>query len=1059
MPQRKERLKQDREKILRVFDPKSLVRIVETKGDPPERYIFEYQIKSLTLTPKREVVKMSSPRIEVFLPEKYPEEPPQCTILKPIFHPNISEIVDVKSVWEATGDLCEVILFVGELLSFQKYELKNALNSKAAQWVSKKKDIFPIAPSPLLPDLRWRDREQLLARGEELFNRGAYRKALEEWKSDSEFSDHPAIQQRISRAREELQRQEEKIQEAEKQLASEHLEQALKLLEPLESTAGEEKKFRKLLGKVRKAIQAREEKRKKALELKDEAWALLKKGDLQSALKVAEKIEPAFSGEMTFQELHEALRCTVEEEEVRRKEADLEMEKARGLIKKGREEEALSLLESLTDRLGGDLSFNELIRSTRQQVEDKRKQKAEALNKMEEARQLLLSGDPENAMPRMEALKAVLEEEAEYRELLEAIKEGIAEKEALRREIANSLDEAAAHLEAGFAEKALATLSSILPYCLEDKRFDALKSKAEEMLREKELHLEIERIKSTASRLFDTGQIQEALDEYQNIRQFTQDQAVYDEINRTLEWRFDVKLRGARERLKSLDAETARTHMHFASLITPVAQKREADLKALRMEIELVERILSHKREAEHFQTEKKIEAATQEWRKVLSIDPDNAEAQQAIARLRKISHHKEVVAHASRVGLYVFLAIFLVVAAFGGYYTLESENLRDVMTLMEKGEYRLAMRKIDRASPPPLLTRTQMKELRAEVLYSMHMAEGDRFAKSNQWEKALRAYAQAILSRGQSQNIKEKIMSISRAQIGRAEEWAAQGKLEQADKLLEAMIQAIAEGEKLRTRAVQDRISVLLKLRVKYIKKRQWTEAFQSIQALQHLNPQKPEIAELADRFRQTLQDRLQEVERQINEIYPKRGQYAEDITRLKEQIESDTLLVADKEANIKSLETRYSNEARLAEELKALKTELSGLNSELNQHRSTVKTIDDRIRLQGESYRNSAQYQQVDKPAYEFSRQRARELFRLIQEKSNKIRNLEESLKDFIQEQRRLQNSLEDVKQKISGTKKRIAEMERFLVEAHSLEESLAREKTLLLKIQKEMASATQA
>jgi len=1053
MPRRQERLQQDREKILRVFDSDSLVRIIETTGDPPERYKLEYQIKSLTLTPKREVAKISSAQIEVVLPGKYPEEPPQCIILTPVFHPNIGEIVDVGSVWAATGDLCEIILFVGELLSFQKYELKDVLNTKAAQWASKKKNLFPIDPSPLVPDSRWRDRERLLARGEELFTRGAYRQALEEWEADSELSVHPAVQQRIASAREELKRQEDTIRKAEKHLESGLLEQALELLEPLEPTAGEEKHFRKVLGKIRKAIQAREEKKKKALDLKEEAWAFLKKGDLQSALQAAEKIEPAFSGEMTFQELQEALRQAVEEEEAKHREAVQEMEKARGLINEDREEEALILLEGLTDRLGEDLSFEELIRSTRQIVEDKRKRKAEALKEMEEARQMLLSGDPENALPRMEALKPILGEEAEYGELLEAIREGIAEKEALRREIANTLDEAAVNVEAGFPEKALAALSSISPYCLGDSRFEALKSTAEEALQKKELHQEIERIKSTASRLFDTGQIQEALDEYQNLRRLTQDQSVYDEIDRTLEWRFDSKLRGARQRLKAMDVEIARAHMHFASLITPVARKREGDLKALRVEIERMEKVLFHKCEAERLQDEKRFEAAAQEWRKVQSIDPDNAEAQQAIARLRKITHHKEVVAHASRMGLYIFLAILLAVAVLGGYYTLERQNLNDAVILMEKREYRLAIRKIDQASPPPLLTRTHMKELRADALYSMKMEEGDRFAKSNQWDKALRAYAQAMLSGGRDQNIEQKIMNISRAQIGRAETWAAQGKLEQADKLLEAMIQALAEGEQLRARAVRDRVSVLLMLSTKYMKARQWAEAFQSIQALQGLNHQKTEVAELTGRFRQTVQDRLQEIERKINDLHRKRDRYAEDITRLSEEIESDTFGLVDKETDIKSFETRYSKEAGLSEELKALKTQLKRITAELDQHRSTVKTIDDRIRLQGEAYRNSVQYQQVDKPTYEFSKQRARELFRASQEKSDKVRTIEESIKDFLQERRRLRRALADARQEISGKKNRIAEMKEFLAGVDSLEEPLAREKTLLLKIQKKI------
>jgi len=1004
-------------------------------------------------------VKIPSPRVDIVLPEQYPQDSPQCTVLAPVFHPNIGEMVDLRAIWEATGDLCEVILYVGELLSFQKYELKDPLNAKAARWASKKADFFPVDPLPILPDEQWREREDLLARGEELLQQGSHRRALKEWESYPELADYPAIQQGMSIAREEINRQEAIIREAEEQLESGSLERALEILEPLEDVAGEEETFLAAMEKVRSAIRDRDEKRKEALALTEEGWALLEKGDLHRAEIILEKIEPVLSGEPEYGKLRESFEEARKEHEARHQTALQEMEKARDLFVKGKEEDALSLLESLTDGLGGDLAFDELLHSTRRQVEEKKKREAEALKEMEKAREMLLSGDPESALPLLETLEPVIGEHAEYLELLQAIQEGIEEREALRREIENTFEDAAAHLEAGLPENALNALSSIAPYCVEDERFNDLKSTAEQMRREQEFNLEIQRYKSSASRLFDTGHIPEALEEYKKLLAFARgDQEIQGEVEHTLEWRFEAKLNAARQRLRSMEVELAGTYLHYASLITPVASKRETELRSLRMEVELVERILSLKQEADRLKMEKKFEAAVQEWRKVLSIIPDNEEARLAISELRKLGHHRDVVNRASRIGLYVFLAVIAIAAAGSGYYLLERQSLRDAVALMEKMEYRVAVRKIEQASPPPLLTRARMNDLRKQALYIMHKEEGDRLAAAHQWEKALREYTQAIKDGGEREEIRQKIRAISLVQIEQAEEWGAQGRLDQADALLDAIIQGLAAGEELHSRAVRDRASVLLKAGEQHMKNGNWSRALQSVQALQQLDSQRPEAVTTVARFRKTVDDRIKDVERQINGIQHQRDRYAVETARINEQIAEDTQIAVDKEVDIKSLETRFPNEFRLSGELKTMEKEIEKLRVELNRHREAVRAVDEQIALRGENYLNSPEFQQYLEPAHEFNVQRARELFRLIQEKSELLRSTEESIKDFLQEHRRLQKALDEVRQEIADNKNRVSEMQKSLARGDSLEKSLQEEKDLVLDIEKQLAAEAQ-
>src|SRR5262249_34530482 len=65
------------------------VRLIQSEGDPPERYQFEYRVTSLRMV-NGELTPVSSHMVEVVFPRNYPRTPPQCRMLSPVFHPNIA---------------------------------------------------------------------------------------------------------------------------------------------------------------------------------------------------------------------------------------------------------------------------------------------------------------------------------------------------------------------------------------------------------------------------------------------------------------------------------------------------------------------------------------------------------------------------------------------------------------------------------------------------------------------------------------------------------------------------------------------------------------------------------------------------------------------------------------------------------------------------------------------------------------------------------------------------------------------------------------------------------
>ena len=144
------RLQADFEKLSDYVRRHPRLKIIQSDGEPPERYQLEYRIRSLRQV-NDELIHAKSHLVEIALPRNYPRVPPQCRMLSPVFHPNIApHAICVGDHWSAGEPLASLVARIGEMLAYQSYNVKSPLNGEAARWVEQHLDELPLDPVSLL---------------------------------------------------------------------------------------------------------------------------------------------------------------------------------------------------------------------------------------------------------------------------------------------------------------------------------------------------------------------------------------------------------------------------------------------------------------------------------------------------------------------------------------------------------------------------------------------------------------------------------------------------------------------------------------------------------------------------------------------------------------------------------------------------------------------------------------------------------------------------------------------------------------------------------------------
>jgi ubiquitin-protein ligase len=149
------RLEADYKTMCERFDNFSLIRIKDMRGDPPDTYIIEYLIKGLEKDPQGNIQGREQHLVEIQLTLGYPRIGPKCKMLTPIFHPNINQTsLCIGDHWAAQERLSDVVVRIGELISFQNHNIKSSLDGEAGKWTDLNRDKLPIDNRDLMPPER-----------------------------------------------------------------------------------------------------------------------------------------------------------------------------------------------------------------------------------------------------------------------------------------------------------------------------------------------------------------------------------------------------------------------------------------------------------------------------------------------------------------------------------------------------------------------------------------------------------------------------------------------------------------------------------------------------------------------------------------------------------------------------------------------------------------------------------------------------------------------------------------------------------------------------------------
>ena len=147
------RLAADHQKLTAYLDRHPRLALLTADGDPPERYVIEYRIRSLRQVGD-DLREISRHEVEIVLPRDYPRMAPQCRMLTPVFHPNIApHAICVGDHWSAGEPVWGLVARIGEMLAWQSYNVKSPLNGEAARWAEQHGDELPLDPVSLLVDL------------------------------------------------------------------------------------------------------------------------------------------------------------------------------------------------------------------------------------------------------------------------------------------------------------------------------------------------------------------------------------------------------------------------------------------------------------------------------------------------------------------------------------------------------------------------------------------------------------------------------------------------------------------------------------------------------------------------------------------------------------------------------------------------------------------------------------------------------------------------------------------------------------------------------------------
>lgn len=138
------RLESDYAELRGRFDGDPHVTITPLGTHPPERYQIIYRVPSLRLDKANQVQRTQQTTVTMTLPMAYPREKPHAETLDPVFHPNFGAYVCIADFWAPGQSLGDVVVSIGDMLQYRKYNIRSPLNAVAAEWANTHAQDLPL---------------------------------------------------------------------------------------------------------------------------------------------------------------------------------------------------------------------------------------------------------------------------------------------------------------------------------------------------------------------------------------------------------------------------------------------------------------------------------------------------------------------------------------------------------------------------------------------------------------------------------------------------------------------------------------------------------------------------------------------------------------------------------------------------------------------------------------------------------------------------------------------------------------------------------------------------
>lgn len=145
---RDKRLEADYKSLRNTFAGEDLVEIRAIGTAPFEKYMIVYKLPSLRLNASGQPMRVDATVVELSLPTEYPKLPPVARTVAGdvVFHPNFNASkICLADHWSPSFQLVDIVREIGELLTWQKYNIKSPLNAVAAEWSQAHLNELPLA--------------------------------------------------------------------------------------------------------------------------------------------------------------------------------------------------------------------------------------------------------------------------------------------------------------------------------------------------------------------------------------------------------------------------------------------------------------------------------------------------------------------------------------------------------------------------------------------------------------------------------------------------------------------------------------------------------------------------------------------------------------------------------------------------------------------------------------------------------------------------------------------------------------------------------------------------